>query len=438
MKRKVFLAILVPLAWGGLAAAMPSAAEAAPACAVRDAPLSLNPIPASNDCARTLTREQAIGTDAVSPRALLGTTLSSTPLSYSRTNGDILTIGKIDGAAIDEIAIGGNFSAVITPDGVSHAAKNFAVLNETTGAVLYAGNANSYVRAIASSGGTIYAGGDFTAFAGVTRHYLVALNAAFQVTPWNPATSARVRALAADPTGVYYGGNLGSVRKANLTAGSTIWSKTVSGGGVASMLLNGDDSALYVGGLFEAYGGLTQHGLIEASTATGVPDPAFNAHLRADSGIGIHGSYDGESGKSLVLSPDGVHLVVGIAGYGADEVKVLNRTTGVQFWKDQLPGDCQAVAVVADTYVVGYHRNQPNRTVPYPYFSAQLAASNGALTNWDPQITGNQSNADGGNNGVQAMYADEVRHVLFLAGAFTMYRGAHAHQSLIAFSFVGL
>jgi hypothetical protein len=119
-------------------------------------------------------------------------------------------------------------------------------------------------------------------------------------------------------------------------------------------------------------------------------------------------------------------------------VKVLNRTTGVQFWKDQLPGDCQAVAVVADTSVVGYHRNQPNRTVPYPYFSAQLAASNGALTNWDPQITGNQSNADGGTNGVQAMYADEVRHVLFLAGAFTMYRGAHAHQSLIAFSFVGL
>ena len=63
-----------------------------------------------------------------------------------------------------EIAFGGNFSHVISPDHVSHAAKNFAIVAEATGTVLYAGNANSYVRAIASFGGTTYVGGGLRRF----------------------------------------------------------------------------------------------------------------------------------------------------------------------------------------------------------------------------------------------------------------------------------
>jgi len=96
----------------------------------------------------------------------------------------------VQGAAVGELAIGGNFSHVITPDHVSHAAKNFAIVAEATGTVLYAGNANSYVRAIASFGGTTYVGGDFTSFGGVSRSHAAAVSSsAFCGVVW-PASNA--------------------------------------------------------------------------------------------------------------------------------------------------------------------------------------------------------------------------------------------------------
>ena len=59
------------------------------------------------------------------------TPISMTPLPFDRTNGDLLAITKIDGT--NDLAFGGNFSLVYTPDGVSHAATNFAVLDEASG-----------------------------------------------------------------------------------------------------------------------------------------------------------------------------------------------------------------------------------------------------------------------------------------------------------------
>ena len=85
----------------------------------------------------------------------------------------------------------------------------------------------------------------------------------------------------------------------------------------------------------------------------------------------------------------------------------MNATTGVAGLDDvdhrRLPG--HRPRRLDD--VAGYHRNNPNTTTPFPYFATQLELSNGRLTTWDPKITGNQSNADGGNNGVQAIYVDQ-------------------------------
>ena len=55
------------------------------------------------------------------------------------------------------------------------------------------------------------------------------------------------------------------------------------------------DGALYAGGLFETYNGITQHGLVKVATGSGSLITAFNAHLRADTGIGTYGAYDGEA-----------------------------------------------------------------------------------------------------------------------------------------------
>jgi hypothetical protein len=52
-------------------------------------------------------------------------------------------------------------------------------------------------------------------------------------------------------------------------------------------------------------------------------------------------------------------------------------------------------------------------------------------------VNGNQGNADGGNNGVQAMYVDQTTQTVYLGGAFEHWNGTTGltHQSLIAFSF---
>jgi hypothetical protein len=436
MRKPIRAAAVVALAASSLTglAALGQPAEAATTCTAIDAPKKLNIIPASSDCEAET--KSGLSIAAVTPVAP-ATVISSTPKSYSRTDGDILAITKVNGAATNSIAIGGNFKHVITPDGVSHAATNFAILNESTGAVLYAGNANSYVRAIASYNGVTYLGGDFTSFGGSSRTRTAALSASYSLMSWNPAPGSRVRGMAADSSGVYLTGDFGALRKVGLSSSSTIWSKsTTSGPGRAVVVFNG---SVYCGGLFETYAGTTRHGLVKVSPSTGAIDTAFNANLRADTGVGSHGSYDGEGVLALSAGTSTGRLLLGIggnapSGLSSNEIIVVNSGTGARIWRQGLIGDGQAVATVGATDVVGYHRNASNGSTPWPYFAAQYNDSNGALTTWDPKITGNQSNADGGNNGVQGMYADPATKTLFLAGAFTMWNGTSSHKSLIAFS----
>jgi hypothetical protein len=409
-------------------------AAAANSCTVIDAPRALNPIPASADCPPTAGARAVRSAPTAAAALPAPSTAIHAAVPFDTTNGDILAITKISGAASNLIAFGGNFTAVITPDGKSHPATNLAVVNQSTGAVVYGGNANSYVRALSSRNGVLYVGGDFTALGGVARNHLAALGTTFAVTSWNPAPASRVRAVTAGALGVYYGGDAASVKLANFTTGAAVWTQATSGGSVKAITVTPDGSSIFVGGLFETYGTLTQHGLVKALASTGAPVAAFNAHLRTDSNVGTFGSYDGEEAVAFAMPPDGSRLVTGIAGHGSDEIKVFNPTSGALIWAKVLIGDGQAVGIVGTTYVVGYHRNNPNNVVPYPYFAAQLESSNAQLTNWDPGLTGNQANADGGNNGVQAMFVDPVAKELFVAGAFTTVFGV-PHKSLIAYPF---
>jgi hypothetical protein len=432
----------VVLSVGGLLMTAPGVAAAASPIAVTcnaiDAPKAMNDLPASDDCATAPATTRVRATAAASPRTTPvspTTPISGTPLNFDRTNGDILAITKIDGAATGEIAFGGNFTAVITPSGVSHSAKNFAIVSESTGAVLYAGNANSYVRSITSLNGVTFVGGDFTSFGGQSRSHAAALSATFSVTSWNPKPSKTVRALAAAGSTIYMGGSFSAVRAVSPSTGATVWSKSTSGGDVHSLLIN--DGSLFVGGLFEKYNGTTQHGLVKISPSSGSLVTAFNAHLRADTGVGQYGQYDGEEIISMSVGPNSGEILIGSGGHAppgdaSNEAILINADTGSRVWSTSLIGDCQGLGLVGSTVVAGYHRNNSNSTTPFPYFATQLELSNGRLTTWDPKITGNQSNADGGNNGVQAIYVDQSTDTLFVAGAFT---SPSSHKSLIAFTF---
>ncbi len=168
--------------------------------------------------------------------------------------------------------------------------------------MLYAGNASSYVRSITSLNGVTYVGGDFGSFGGQSRSHAAALSATFGVTSWNPKPSATVRALAAAGSSVYMGGSFSAVRAVSSSTGSTIWSKSTSGGDVHSLLAT--NGTLYAGGLFETYNGTTQHGLVEINPSSGSLVTAFNAHLRADTGVGEYGQYSGEEIISMSVGPN--------------------------------------------------------------------------------------------------------------------------------------
>ncbi len=143
----VGLATVTFLATSAASAYAAAAPAATATCAAIDAPKAMNDLPASADCPTPGARPTV--TKLVTPQAAT-TPISMTPLSFDRTNGDLLAITKIDGT--NDLAFGGNFSLVYTPDGVSHAATNFAVVDEATGTVLVrrepAGGGTRQVRAV--------------------------------------------------------------------------------------------------------------------------------------------------------------------------------------------------------------------------------------------------------------------------------------------------
>ncbi len=250
--------------------------------------------------------------------------------------------------------------------------------------------------------------------------------------------------MAVDSNAVYMGGDSGSVTAVNATTGATLWSHPVTGGSVHAVML--DQGALFVGGLFEMYDGYTQHGLVKVSTADGSVITAFNANLRADTGVATqYGHYDGEDTLALSVGPNSTtQILIGVgghapAGLSSNETILFNITTGQRIWRYGTIGDSQAIGAVGDTVVAGYHNSAPTRTTRCPpnHFGIQIEDSNVTPTTWDPVINGNQGNADGGNNGVQAIYVDPVNDIIFIGGAFEHWNGTTGltHASLIAFSY---
>jgi beta-propeller uncharacterized protein DUF5122 len=146
--------------------------------------------------------------------------------------------------------------------------------------------------ALSPDGSVLYAGGTFTALGGEARNHLGAVNvaAAPSLHPFNPGTDNTVRTLAVAPDGsrVYVGGTfstIAGVNQANLASVTPAggidptWGPSASGGAcsstpekrscVATLLLNGDGSRLYVGGDFDTIGGQGQNRLAALNTAGG-------------------------------------------------------------------------------------------------------------------------------------------------------------------------
>jgi hypothetical protein len=72
-------------------------------------------------------------------------------------------------------------------------------------------NADDYVYALAVSGSTVYAGGDFTSIGGATRNRLAAIHTDGSLQSWNPNANIGVLALAVSGSTAYVGGSFTSI-----------------------------------------------------------------------------------------------------------------------------------------------------------------------------------------------------------------------------------
>ena len=161
--------------------------------------------------------------------------------------------------------VGGIIDSLSGPNG-SFARQNLGAVDTETGNVTdFDPQSNNTVQTLAAAGGTLYAGGDFTAMGSTTRNYAASFDTASgTLNGWNPNPNATVLAIAPAGGTVYLGGvfstvgsttrkELASVAASDASLGS--WNPGVFGGPVRTIAVAGN--TVYVGGTFTKLGGGT-------------------------------------------------------------------------------------------------------------------------------------------------------------------------------------
>jgi len=185
------------------------------------------------------------------------------------TNGEVRAIEHADG----KVYLGGAFSAV------GPAIGSAAVFDLGSGeAHTPYPEVNGTVKAVvADASGGYYLGGQFTRVRGIERLNLAHIDAAGQVTAWNPVVIGVVNAIALSGSTVYIGGDFQSVGGAarsslaavDATTGApTAWAPFPESPGVIHALL-ASATTLYVGGSFSRMNGVTVNSSAAFDLATG-------------------------------------------------------------------------------------------------------------------------------------------------------------------------
>ena len=229
-----------------------------------------------------------------------------------------------------------------------------ATLNTNNAAINWNPNPNTgaNVRALAVSGMTVYAGGNFTSIGGQTRNRIAALDATGAATAWGPnANNTCVYALAVSGTTVYAGGDftniggqaLNRIAALDATGAATAWNPGADGA-VTALLVSG--STVYAGGSFTLIGGQTRNyvagldAMLNTNNATAwnpsAGAPGVNALAVSETKVCVGGGFTTIGGKPQRYYAQFDFTPSGPTNPGADSI----TTTMIRWtWWDQSAGE---------------------------------------------------------------------------------------------------
>jgi hypothetical protein len=350
--------------------------------------------------------------------------VGSTPAKAPLFNGSVYAIAYRG----DAVYVGGSFTSVGW-GGRTYPRQRLAAFDVSSGALLsWNPAADATVRALAVSGTSVYAGGDFHRISGTRRDALARLDAySGRVGTFSHVVTGAPYALAIAAGRLYVGGSFGSVdgRERRNLAAFMLDGGALDGGWRPSAddsvhALAAAGSLVYAGGAFHMISGVAGTLRMAAlSNRTGAVYAPFRPRVQAQV-------------NALATDQDGVYAATGGQGGRATAYSRL----GAVRWTRLFDGDAVAITSLGGTVYVGGHFDRACLTDRNGVHGActgggvdrvKLAAidGRGALTGWAPR--GN------GVIGVRVLTVDRAHAVVAAGGDFTTINGEN-RKRLVFFS----
>ncbi len=284
---------------------------------------------------------------SLSPAGAAPARFVTPPLQSWRLNGQ----GYATVVVGDTAYVGGAFSTAKSYNGKSKATRlDLAAFDLHTGALVqtFSADTNGTVRALATDGTSLFVGGSFTTIGGVNRTNLAAvdLTTGAVLPGWRADANKAVWALTQEAGVLYVGGAFGTLggqshgRIGSLDAATGAvrpWNPTATGQ-IRALAADPATGAVYAGGRQTAVNGQPS-GYLTKLDASGAVVPVTFTLLKG-------------YGQGLDLNSDGSRIAV--AG-GDNQVRYFDTTTGVEDWHFHCDGNAQAVKIIGDSVVGGYH-----------------------------------------------------------------------------------